>query len=308
MKKSNMPAREKQDNYTHPEFLVETGWLERHLDDPDLRIFDCTAYPAPNPDEELRKKYPLRPTSGRAHFEDEHIPGAGFIDIPQDLVDHSSELPMMMPPEKQFTDVVSACGVDDKVRVILYSSTSPMWASRVWWMLRSVGFNNASVLNGGWQKWVAENRPVSNDRCEYPPGRVTSRPSPAAFVDKQKVLSALGDKGVRLIHSLTPSFFDGSNDKLIFGRRGHIPGSVNIPAGSLHDPDSGVYLPAAKLRKVVEKAQTAEAERIITYCGGGINATESALALCLLGYENVAVYDGSMSEWGNDSSVPIKTN
>jgi len=109
-----------------------------------------------------------------------------------------------------------------------------------------------------------------------------------------------------LIHALTPSVYDGSNDALVFGRRGRIPGSVNIPSGTLHHSETGAYLPASQLRELFEAANVDGAEQIITYCGGGVNATNVAFALCLLGYENVAVYDGSMNEWGNDESLPIE--
>ncbi len=307
MSSSIVPTRLGTDGYAHPEILVETDWLERHLDDPGLRIIDCTAYPAPNPDPERRKKFPIAPQSGRAHFDEEHIPGAGFIDVPGELADSKSELPMMMPPDNQFVEAISAVGIGDDTRVVLYSATSPMWAARVWWMLRSFGFENAAVLNGGWSKWIGEGRPVSAEPCAYPPGEFTGRARAGSFLSREEVFTAIGDDGVRLIHALTPSVYDGTNDTLIFGRRGHIRGSVNVPSGTLHDPDTGAYLPAAGLRERFDAVRAGEADKIITYCGGGVNACDNALALCLLGYRNVSVYDGSMSEWGNDPSLPLET-
>jgi len=308
MKNPRNPTSANGHVYERPEFLVETDWLQQHLSDPELRVFDCTALPAPNPDPVLRKKYPLKPTSGRAHFEQEHIPGAGFIDIPGDLSDLSTQLPMMMPSEKHFIDVVTNSGIGEGTRVVLYSSTGPMWATRMWWMLRAFGFNTASVLNGGWDKWCREGRPVSNKPCTYPPGCWTSHPRPGAIVDKEEVLAAVGDNTIRLIHALTPSVFDGSNDTVVFGRRGHIPDSINIPSTTLHDPDTGTYLSADELHKVLAAADVRNAERIITYCGGGINASDNAFALCLLGYDNVCIYDGSMCEWGNDRSLSIEVS
>ena len=307
MKNINNPTPAKTRTYRHPDYLVETEWLQQHLDDPGLRVFDCAAHPAPNPDPELRKKYPLKPTSGRAHFEEGHIPGAGLMDVPGELSDPSTELPIMMPPPQQFVDVVTRCGIGEGNHVVLYSSTSPMWATRVWWMLRAFGFNNASVLNGGWDKWVNEERPISNKTCTYPPGTWKAQVRPGAIAGKEDVLAAIGDNTISIIHALTPSVFDGSNDKLIFGRRGHIPDSINIPSGSLHDPDTGIYLSAEDLHAVFDVAHVHNAERIITYCGGGVNATDTAFALCLLGYDNVTVYDGSMCEWGNDETLSVET-
>lgn len=292
--------------YSRPECLVETDWLERNLDAPELRIFDCAALPAPNPDEALRKKFPLKPQSGRASYEKAHVPGAGFIDVPGELTDKSSEFPMMMPPIEQVIDVMSRSGIGDGARVVLYSSTNPMWATRVWWILRAVGFDNAAILNGGLTKWTAEARQTSTSPSTYKPEQFIARPRPDVFVDKQVVRAALGAPDVLLIHALTPSVYDGSNDALVFGRRGRIPGSVNIPSGDLHQSETGAYLPAHQLHEIFKAVNAHGVERIITYCGAGVNATNDAFALCLLGYETVAVYDGSMSEWGNDESLPIE--
>ncbi len=293
--------------YHHPEYLVETDWLERNLDAPELRIFDCAAYPAPNPDKKLRKKHPVAPQSARTGYEDAHIPGAGFLDVPGDLANKSSSLPMMMLPEQRFAEVMGAHGIGDDSRVVLYSSTTPIWATRVWWMLRAIGFENAAVLNGGFAKWVAESKPVSRKPCAYPPNILTTTPRFGAFVNKEEVLAATEKPGVRLIHALSSSVFKGSDDKLVFGRKGRIPGSVNLPSGNVNDADTGVYLPPDRLQKIFDTVGVDKTkQQIITYCGGGVNASNIAFALMLLGYENIAVYDGSMNEWGNDDSLPIE--
>lgn len=293
--------------YERPNILVETDWLERHLDDPDLRVFDCTAHPAPNPDPELRKKFPISPTSGCKGYDEKHIPGTGYMDIPGDLADQSSAIPMMILPERRFVDAISNYGIGDDTKVVFYSADNPMWAARAWWMLRHFSFVNAAILNGGLAKWMAEGRPVSKQPCAYSPATFTARSRTGTVVGKDEVVAALGDKNVRVIHALTPSIFAGTNDKLVFGRRGRIPGSVNVPSETLYDPETCTYLPAARLREIFDAAGAGDADRIITYCGGGVNASNDAFALTLLGYENVAVYDGSMSEWGNDESLPIET-
>jgi thiosulfate/3-mercaptopyruvate sulfurtransferase len=294
------------DQYPRAEYLVETDWLAVNLNESNLRIFDCGARPAPNPDEVQRKKYPLKPKSGRALYEKEHIPGANHIDVPCDLSDENSELPLMMPPVEQMAEVLAAVGISDNSHVVLYSSTSPMWATRVWWMLRSVGFENVSILNGGIEKWVSEGRPVSNVVSPYASGKLTVVQKSELFVDKKYIRKAIDNDTITLVHALTPSVYDGSNDSLIFGRRGRIPGSINIPSELLYDPDTGVYLPHPALCTVFEEVGCRTNNKIIIYCGGGINATLDAFALTLIGYENIAVYDGSMCEWGNDHSLPIE--
>lgn len=292
--------------FQQPQYLVETDWLEQHLDDPDLRLFDCTVIAGPNPDPVTGRKFPFAFESGHPHFDEAHIPGAGFIDLLGELSDHSANLPLMMPSEQQFADAMSRYGIGEGARVVLYSSSEPMWAARMWWMLRAFGFDNAAIVNGGWAKWTAEGRAVSSAACSYPPARFTARLRPGFFVGKDDVVAAIGDDGVRTINALPPMMHTGSGGP-VFGRKGRIAGSVNVPSGSLNDPETGAYLPAGELREIFDTVRAGEAGRIITYCGGGIASSNSAFALALLGYDNVAVYDGSMFEWGNDESLPMET-
>jgi len=295
-------------NYPRAELLADTQWLEDTLNSPKLRIFDCAAEPAPNSDEMLRKKYPLKPRSGRGHYETAHIPGASHIDIPGDLTDKSTELPMMMPSTEKAAEAIGGAGISNDSTVVLYSSTNPMWATRFWWILHSLGFNRAVILDGGLTKWRAEERPISSTPSSYAPAKFDPVPRQDVFANKTDVRAALDDESTLLIHALTPSVFDGSNDKLIFGRRGHIPGSINIPSAALYGADECTYLPPADMHRLFAKGGSELAERIVTYCGGGVNATNNAFALTLLGHDNVAVYDGSMSEWGNDPALPIVTD
>ena len=288
-----------------PEYLVETDWLEQQLDAPDLRVFDCTVNVVPNPDPVQRQQFPFAYQSGRANYDQAHIPGAGFVDIPGELSDMSSPLPLMLPSKEQFTQVMSDYGVGDNTRVVLYSTTEPNWAARVWWMLRAFGFDNATILNGGWSKWKMEARPVSNEACKYAPTQFNARPRPNAFVGKDEVLAAINDDDVRIINALPSPMYTGASD-VAFGRKGRIAGSVNVPFVSLHDPDTGSYLPANQLREKFDTVNTNKARKIITYCGGGIASANNAFMLTLLGYNNVAVYDGSMLEWGNDPSLPME--
>jgi len=294
-----------EENIRRAKNLVETDWLEQNLGDPSLRVLDCTVNFVPNPDAMPGKEPPFKFESGRDEFEAGHIPGAGFIDIMADISDQSSMLPLMMPPAEQFADAMAKFGVSDDARVVLYSTASPMWAARVWWMLRVVGFD-AAILNGGWDKWTKEARPVSTDPCQYVPGQLTPKPSSNIFTDKDDVLAATNDNGTRIINALPPEMHDGSGD-VTFGRKGRIAGSVSVPMGLLHDPDTGEYLPDDQLRDIFDAVDVDKAEKIITYCGGGIASANTAFALSLLGYENVAVYDGSMFEWGNDVELPMET-
>ncbi len=300
-----MPTTEKE--YQNPQYLVETDWLEAHLEDADLRLFDCTVNIAPNTSAETTQgnRAPVVFNSGRSHYDQGHIPGAGFIDVADELSDATSLIPLMLPPEQKFVEMISQYGINNDSRVILYSTSEPNWAARVWWMLHAYGFDNAAILNGGWAKWHAEERPVSTQACTYTPGQFTVQADAGAFVGKHTVLEAVSNDDVRIISALPAEMFSGTS-KMVFGRKGRISNSCNIPFASLHDSETGRYLSADALHKQFSAVNIDEAKQIITYCGGGIAAANDAFALALLGYDNVAVYDGSMLEWGFDPSLPME--
>jgi thiosulfate/3-mercaptopyruvate sulfurtransferase len=204
----------------HPEALVQTDWLAAHLRDPDLRIFECSTYLRPAvPDEGV----PYHPEAGRADYEAGHIPGAGFLDLPGELSRQDAPVHFMMLPPDQFAAVMGRHGVGGDVRVVLYSRERIIWATRVWWMLHAMGFDRAAVLDGGFDKWIAEGRPVSSEPCSYPPATFTPRPRPGLFVDKNAVLQAIDDQGVCLINTLSEPDFRGDEPSR-YGRPGHIPG------------------------------------------------------------------------------------
>jgi len=290
--------------YKNSRYLVDTGWLEQHLGDEDLRIFDCTVSAAPNPDQSA--KFPFIFTNGIISFNNGHIPGAGFLDLLGELKDNSSELPFLMPPQQQFVSAMEKAGIGEGTRVVLYGTTDPIWAARVWWMLRSFGFENAAILSGGWEKWTAEGRPTSKEACTYAAAKFTPRMRKDCFVTGDEVLAAIGDKDIRTINALPTMMYTGEGGP-VFGRKGRISGSHNIPFASLHDAQTGAYLSASPLQEKFDAVGVDNAKQIIVYCGSGIAASNDAFALALLGYDNVAVYDESMAEWGYNPALPMET-
>ncbi len=286
-------------NREHPEYLVETEWLADHLEDPTLRVLECTTILHPLPDGGYRAE------SGRATWETGHIPGSAFADLTGNLSDQTSALRFMMPPAEQLGAAMGALGVGDGTRVVLYDRAVNMWAARVWWMLRAVGFDNAAVLNGGWRKWTLEGRAVSTDPCPYPPGRFVPRPRPELFADKSAVLAGLGDKATCVLNALTEEQHRGTGG-VTYGRPGRIAGSANLAARSLVD-STHAYLPLDELRERFTESGALASGRVITYCGGGIAASSDAFVLAMLGHDDVAVYDASLSEWAADPSLPMET-
>ena len=165
--------------FTHPEFLTDTEALSRQLGDPNLRVFDCTTNLIPDP------KTTYQAVPARADFEKGHIPGAQFIDLQVDLSDSNQRLRFMLPSAEAFAAAMNRFSVSDGMRVVLYSTANPWWATRVWWLLRVFGFDNAAVLNGGWQKWVREGRAVETGPAKPRPPGAFRRPRAAPADGRQ---------------------------------------------------------------------------------------------------------------------------
>jgi len=290
--------------FVHPEFLVETDWLASHLDDPNLTVLDSTTHLIPDP------KITYTVKAGREDFEAGHIPGAQFVDLQADLSDNTGrygKLRFMLPNAADFAAGIGKFGVGDNSRVVLYSTANPQWATRVWWMLRNYGFDNAAVLNGGFQKWQREGRPVETGPARSrPPAAFTVREDRRLMVGKEAVRDAIGEQSVCTINALSAQQHTGSGGN-VYGRVGRIAKSVNIPAASLLDPETNAFLPAPALRAKFDAVGAFDKKRVITYCGGGIAASADSLVLVMLGHPDVRLYDASMSEWSNDESLPMET-
>src|SRR4051794_19626685 len=174
-----------RDGFVHPEFLVETDWLATHLGDPNLVVLDCTTHLIPDP----KITYTVKP--GREDFEKSHIPGAQFLDLQADLSDQQTKLRFMLPPPAEFAAAMRRFGIGDDSRIVTYSTANPQWATRVWWVLRVYGFDNAAVLNGGFQKWTKEGRAVETGAGERrPAGSFSGRPAKPLMARQPHPLAA----------------------------------------------------------------------------------------------------------------------
>jgi len=283
--------------------LISTQELADLLGQGDLRVYDCTTYLDYQP---IGSGIPYIARPGKSTFEDGHIPSADFLDLQGEFSDQSTELRFMMPDVAQLEAAFGRHGLGNDSRVVLYSIGTAMWATRFWWMLQSLGFE-ASVLDGGLDKWKAEGRAIEAGPAKvYPPAKFTAKPKPGLFIDKRAALQASTNRSTVVVNALSPQFHKGLEPSR-YGRPGRIPGSVNVPAASLSDADSKVFLPLADVAQKFAAQGVTKDKRVVAYCGGGISATIDLFQLHRLGYDNLTLYDGSMGEWAKDDSLPIET-
>jgi thiosulfate/3-mercaptopyruvate sulfurtransferase len=283
--------------------LITSAELADIIDQPNLRLFDCTTYLEPAAD---GSKVPYNVVPGRHTYEAGHIPNADFLDLQGEFSDQGTELRFMMPAVAQLEAAFGRHGIGANSRVVLYSIGTAMWATRFWWMLKSLGFDNVFVLDGGLDKWKAEGRAIESGPAKgYQPATFTAKPRSGYFVGKQDVLAAKDDRNTVVVNALGPQFHKGLEPSR-YGRPGRIPGSCNVSAATLLDPQTKAFVPLADAEKRFASQGITREKRVVAYCGGGISATIDLFLLYLLGYDNLTLYDGSMGEWAKDASLPIE--
>lgn len=277
-----------------PKTLVSTEWLHAHLKDPDLRILDGSYY------------LPQMGRDPRAEYEAAHIPNARFFDI-DDVADHGSELPHMVPPVEKFMSRMRAMGVGDGHQVVVYDGMGLFSAARVWWLFKLMGQNNIAVLDGGLPKWQAEGRPVEDLPPVIRDRHMTVRRQNQMVKDVTQVSAAskLGD--YEIIDARSPGRFRGEEPEPRAGLRpGHIPGSKNVWFKELLNADQTMKNPV-EIRQIFEAAGVDFNKPAITTCGSGVTAAVLSLGLERIGKTDHSLYDGSWSEWGMFPTVPVAT-
>ena len=275
--------------------LVETDWLAENLDDPSVRVIDASWHLA------------AAGRSGAEEYAAAHIPGAVFWDIDA-IADPDSSLPHMMPDEATFEAHMNILGVSNDQHIVVYDNVSMMTAPRVWWTLRAFGHSRVSLLNGGQVKWQAEGRALTADTSAVPDTSFKAAFDPAMMRSIDDVRANIDSTAAQVLDARSAGRFVGADpEPRPECRSGHIPGSLNLPFNRLIDPDTATVRPQNELAAHLAESGIDPDRPVITTCGSGVTACVLALAMHLTGKDDVAVYDGSWTEWGGRTDTPVET-
>ena len=290
--------------WNNPNAIISCGWLNDNLKNPNIRIYDCTTYL------HYRDNDPTLPyivESGREKYEMTHITNSSFMDLHLDLSDEASPYRFTLPKLEILAEKFKKLGVGSDFHIILYSRNGTQWSARLWWMLRSVGVDNVSILDGGFKEWKKNNLPTSQTSLTYSPSNFEFTPRENIFVNKDVVINAIDNPDSIILNSLTADIHEGQNPR--YGRRGKIPSSKNIPFHNLLDINTGKFKPIEELEKIFEINKISKNKNIVNYCGGGIAASLEAFVLYQLGFKNIVIYDNSLHEWAaTNQTLPMEND
>ena len=285
-------------DYKNPSSLISVHELSKNLMTPNLRVIDATSY-LPG----------MSDISAYDNYKTSHIPGAVFFDIDK-IADTDSELPHMLPNSEEFCQKVSMLGVNDGDRIIVYDQNGGfMSACRVWWMFKYFGFDQIAVLNGGFLEWLAANLPIESIEKKVNHGNISSQQPLNLVCNFLNMLENCQSKTHQVIDARSSGRFLGEQDEPRPGlRKGHIPGSINIPYIELMKPNENfMFKTADELTSIVSASGIYTSKPIIATCGSGITACVIAFSLHLIGFDDCKIYDGSWVEWGSNKDAPIAT-
>jgi thiosulfate/3-mercaptopyruvate sulfurtransferase len=284
--------------------LVDTEWLQDHLEDPDVRVVDIRGYVKKTDLGGGRQSAEYLPA--REEYDGAHVPGAVFVDWTRDITDPDDPVPAQVAPPDRFAGLMGSLGIGDGTHVVVYDHAGGQFATRLWWALTYYGHDRVSVLDGGWNKWTAEGRPTTAEVPDPAPATFTPKTRPGWRREAEGVLSASRAGEALVLDARDEGQYTGAVTRGE-GRAGHVPGARHLHADGLFGPD-GTFLSDEDLEEKLREAGVPEdrAAPVVAYCNGGVAATVPLFALHRLGYRNLANYDGSWNEWGAREDLPAE--
>jgi thiosulfate/3-mercaptopyruvate sulfurtransferase len=261
--------------YAHPESLVDVHWLRAHLADPNVRIVDA--------------RMPFE----RALYAAAHIPGAVFVDT----------FTLPLAPPAAFAAAMGALGIGNDTTVIVVEAGAGEWSARLWWALRYHGHADVRILKGGMRQWAMSGGALSSEAPVVSPAVFEPDVQGHWWATADDVRAAIDDPDVVLLDVLPRTSYTG--DVTFYGRPGHIPTAVNLPTTDLFDPVMQSVLPPPALSRLFQRSGLDPSQRHVTYCGGGFYGAFGAFVLHLMGFDDVALYPGSLMEWVSDPANPM---
>ncbi|MGS1093312.1 3-mercaptopyruvate sulfurtransferase [Aquamicrobium terrae] len=274
-------------------FVVDPDWLQQRLGQPGLSVVDASWY------------LPAHKRGARGEYDAAHIPGAVFLD--QDAVsDPESELPHTLPSPRHFSRFVGTLGISADDTIVVYDGPGFFSAPRAWWMFRIMGVYQVYVLDGGFDNWKAEGRPVTAEPTKIAPCIFHAQFDESRVVSLAEMRRIVENRESQIADARGPGRFAGTEPEPRAGiRSGHMPGASNIPVTALSR--DGKLLPVPELRELFENAGIDLARPVVTSCGSGVTAAALTLALETLGHGDSRLYDGSWTEWGGLTDTPVET-
>ena len=268
--------------YAHPEQLVDTAWVAAHGTDANVRVVDMR----------------------QGGYADGHVPGAVYMS-PVAIRDAKAP-PTFLPTPAAFEEMMATLGISDATRVVVYDERGGLYAARLWWILNYYGHTNAALMDGGWIKWTAEQRPSPKDAVAPAAGKFTARAQPRWIATASDVVAAIDKPGVKIVDARTVAEIEGRELRGI-KRGGFVASSIPVYWEDLLDAQKKTFKPADELRKIYEDHGIVPSQEVIVYCQVGMRASVDLFALHLIGYDKLRNYYGAWEEWGNRDDLPLAT-